>query len=214
MASQKADYNRLLGQVIVELPGASQAGIKQAMFPIFKEFFDFSLVWQETISITTVEAQTDYPLVSDQPGEFCQLIGVTDGNRNPRPCFLPGDLSTLVLRDSPNTGEVLTVVVAKTVGSPIDKNAFPEIPDWLLAKWGDGIFEGVLGRLQLQPNKPYTDNTMAMFHLKRFRSAMQQARTAALHLNTYGTNAWRFPRGFSTSTQRSGVGTTGTSFNS
>ncbi len=76
------------------------------------------------------------------------------------------------------------------------------------------MVEGVIGRLQLQPNKPYSDTTSAMYHLRRFRSGMQQARTAALHNNTYGVNSWNYPRTFKVSSQRSGVGTTGTSFNS
>jgi len=72
----------------------------------------------------------------------------------------------------------------------------------VLAKYRDDILDGLLGRMMTQPNKPYTNSQLAIFHMRKFVQACASARVEWQRNNTYRTQAWAFPGGFSGGTQR------------
>lgn len=215
VASYTHDYARLINQVRTEVPGASEAMIRQQLFLVFKEFFRDSSAWQEEISLDVTSGTSTYEIVSLQTGSIERLWGVLDSNRVGRAAILStsGDGTQLLLRDPPGGDETYTVTVVKNVGSPIDRDGNPEIPDWVLDEFGDYILSGVLSRLFLQPAKPYTDQNLAKFHRMMFRRGIGQARTATLHGKAQNMNTWAYPQSFKTNGQRGGIATTGTGFN-
>ena len=56
-----------------------------------------------------------------------------------------------------------------------------------------GTFEGVLGRMTAQPAKPYSSPAQALFHARRFRALMADARNVVAQKNVYDGQTWRFP---------------------
>jgi hypothetical protein len=98
--------------------------------------------------------------------------------------------------------------VAKNVVWPTDNSGFPLMPDWVLAKYGEHIMDGVLGRMMIQQDKSYSNQTEGTYHLRRFRTGIQIARTAAQRMNTKGAQEWAYPRQFAPGgSQRGGVST-------
>jgi hypothetical protein len=213
MPSFKHDYDRLVNKARVELPGVSDAGIKQALFDVFHEFFTETSVWKEDIEVPIVVGTTAYDLFPEEPGEIVRLFTVTNENNTEQPAILSDDFSQVIIAYPVNVDQTYTVTVVKTVGLPITRDAMPEVPEWVLARWSTAIFDGLLGNLMMQKSKPYSDGQLAMYHLRRFRNALTVARAAGLRRNTFGKNVWAYPQNFRVRGQKSGSSGNDRSFN-
>jgi hypothetical protein len=129
------DYQRLINQAVVELPGATDAGIRQALFEVFHTFFTETNSWQETITVAVLAGVTEYNLVIAEGGEFVRLLSLVDTNDIGQPA-VTDMVGVLTLRDTPNTAATFTATIAKTIGVPVDREGKPEIPEWVVARWG------------------------------------------------------------------------------
>lgn len=208
------DYARLINQAIVELPGATDAGIRQMLFEVFHEFFTETDSWQEEISVSIlVDTKTPYRLVIAEGGEFVRLLGIvnTRGTSQPAVADMVG---VVTLRDTPSVADTWTATVSKTVGIPVDRAGAPLVPDWVVSRWEPELIAGLLGRMMMQSKKPFSNMALAKYHLQRFRNGLGRVKSAVLHGNLKGANTWRYPTAFSTRSQRSGIGGTDTSFGS
>jgi hypothetical protein len=199
------EWNRLLDQARVKLPGASDAGIKGELFDVFNEFFSVSSAWLEDITVSVFATQTTYDLVPAFDGQIIRLLGVVDARNIPQVAALP-DFSTLVIR-APSTAQNYTVTVAKNVTLPNDKKDLPIVPDWVLSVYGTVILDGLLGRMMLQQSKSYSNESLGTYHLKKFNSGVNGARVATLKRNSMNDQAWGFPQGFATHGQRGSMST-------
>lgn len=202
MPSLKHDYDRLENDLVNAVPGASVAGINQALFSVFKDFFDYTGSWEEDINVAITSGETEFELISDKVGEIYQLSVVRSSAGFPINAWLSQDRTQLVLRNAINTNDTFTATVKKTVGLPITREARSEIPDYILPIWGPVIFDGALARLFTQKNKAYHDLQASMLHLKRYEDGKRNVRSAVRHGHTYSSNTWRFPNGWRTRTQR------------
>lgn len=189
------DLNRLMDNLRIKLPGALDGTIQLEFFNAMNEFFQNSNAWTEDIEIETVENQTDYLLVPLDPGVINRLVYVINSNGTPVAATMqtPGEL---VLTNQPNGGLVLTVRVALTVTDPVTREGYPVFPDWFLNKYGNDIQDGVLGRMMSQMAKPYSNERLGIFHLRKFQQAISQAKVEAQHKNVYRGQQWRFPSTF------------------
>jgi hypothetical protein len=70
-----------------------------------------------------------------------------------------------------------------------------EIPDWMYDMYFDAFLDGALGRLYSMPAKPWTNPQMALFHGRKFRSAMGYRKQEIRRGFAYNIQTWRFPRG-------------------
>ena len=200
----KQDWEPLLNLALVKLPGASTAGLKAELYNVLHEFFNFTSWWQEGISVNILANERNYDLVPTPPGQIIRLVSVVD------PIFISWagmmpHVGTLTLRDLPSNPFMATVTVTKQVTPAKGRSGIPEIHQDVIELWGPVILDGLLGQMMNQPAKSYTSPAGSKYHLARFQSGMGAARTARLRSNTYGTNAWRFPRQFRTAGQRGGV---------
>lgn len=192
-----ADLTRLLNNARIHLPGATDTNIQLELFNVLNEFFQTSNIWQEKIGFTLVAGQTDYTIVQESPAAIVRLFGIV--NADELPVFgtmtEPGEI---VLNTAPGYAGVCTATVSLTVVDPLTREGNPQFPAWMLPKYGMGLLEGLLGRMMAQPAKPYTNERMAIFHIRKFTSVMSQASVDALHKNIHGAQAWRFPQSFAT----------------
>lgn len=207
------EYARLVNQAIVEVFGATDAGIKQALYEVLHEFFQETNVWQERISVPIVSGTTTYTILPIEGGEFVRLLVLLDTNSTGIAC-VTDMVGTITLRDTPSASTTYTATIAKTIGIPVDRDGKPEIPDWTFSRFYPAVMAGLLGRLYMQPKKPYSNPAMAAYHLKRFRNFLGTVKSAVIHGNLQGANTWRYPTAWSTSraSQRFGSGGTDQSF--
>lgn len=199
------DVQFLLAQAKVQLPGASEAEIKAALFDTLREFFIDSSSWTETVQVFIVPETTQYNVTVEDGSTIVRLIGVADPNGIPQAAVMP-EIGLIQFALPYSNAATFTAVLAKTVALPRATNGLPpSIPEGVLPIWHSAILDGVLGNLFMQSAKPYYHVQNAKYHLARFRDGISRARVAALRRNAFGTQAWRFPTNFATSTQRGGV---------
>lgn len=199
MAVNKQDLNRLLKQAVIHLTGASMAGIKAELYDVLHEFFYDSSCWIDAVPFGALYGVHDYSLTVPY-GMITRLAGVIDNNCRPVPAIMPS-LGTIHLRDVPNTSTApldFQAFFVLDVQLPTSRDGVPNFPDWVLPLHGPGVLDGLLGRMMMQQNKSYSNQTLGLYHLRRFRDAISRARTAAIKRNTFGAQSWRFPQSFST----------------
>lgn len=201
------EVDQFLNAASIKLPGSSIAGIKAELFDTLKEFFEDSNSWTEDIPFQAEADNQDYVLVPRYDGQIIRLTGVWDDKGIPIPTFM-AKFGTIKLVNAPNTTPTSewTARVVKTVTLPITKDAMPVGPDWTLRVYSVHILDGLLGRMMGQQSKPFSNSIMSAYHLKRFRTGIQLARTAAIRMNGVGNQEWAYPRGGKGS-QRGGVST-------
>lgn len=203
-------FDQLMNQARIKLPGSSDAGIKLELYDVMKEFLKDSSAWTEDILFTAQPGTTDYILTPVQDGgQIIYLVGVWDDKMIPVPAFMPNFGSIRLVHPASTAANQpsWTARVVKNVTLPTTKEDVPIGPDWLLSVYSLDILDGLLGKMMGQQNKTYSNGTMSTYHLRRFRTAIQGARTAAIRQNTKGAQEWAYPRGWSASTQRGGVST-------
>ncbi len=202
------EFEQLMNQARIKLPGSSDAGVKLELYDVMKEFLKDSNAWTEDISLVVRPNTTDYTLTPDE-GQIIRLVGLWDEKMIPIPAFMPtfGTIRLVNQATTVTTQPTWTVRVVKNITLPTTRDDVPVGPDWLLTVYSLDILDGLLGKMMGQQNKSYSNATMATYHLRRFRTAIQGARTAAIRQNTQGAQEWAFPRGWASSTQRGGVST-------
>lgn len=217
MAIRKVDLEAILNQLRIELTGASDTGIKFALYHVFHEFFNDSNAWQETISLPVVQNIVDYDIAPAEDGQIVRLNGAVDGNNIPQPALLtrvgmPNGGARITFEWAPNTlpgGQTQTffVNVVKNVIRPNTHDNIPVVPDWAVPLYERTILDGAIGKLMNQPGTSYSNEKGSSFHLKRFRDGIAVARADTLRRNTVGSQAWSYPQSFRAGTQRGGVST-------
>lgn len=205
----KAEFETLVSNALIKLPGASTAGIKTELFSVMKEFFTDSNAWTEDITFQAQAGTVNYLLSPLDGGQIIRLQGVWDQNGIGVQAFMR-NFGTLRLGCAPSNtpSDLWTARVVKTVVLPTTKEDVPIAPDWALRVYGEYVMDGLIGRMMAHANKSYTNKELATYHLRRFRTEIQTARTAAKADNLQGAQAWAFPRqGMPQGSQRSGWST-------
>ena len=196
MATPVADFTRLLDATRVRLPGALDNAIRHELFAVCDELFSRSNLWQERIHFGVTAGETFYEIEPEETtSKIVRLLRVENADEYEVAATMQV-LGEVTLASEPSAAATYVATVALTVADPVDPNGNPRFPDWILKRYREGIFDGVLGRIMAQPMKPYANERMSIYHLRRFRNVMAQATVDVQHKNLHGANAWQFPRGW------------------
>ena len=204
------DVERLLNLARTELVGASDAGIKGQLYDVCREFFKDSNSWYEHITVPIISGHRHYRITPRDGGMILRLVSIWDKNFIALSAILPHldpPSAELELVYPQNVNMTARAVVTKQIVEPVTQDMLPDAPRWLLPVYHETILDGVLGRMMGQTTKSYSNDTQAVYHLRRFRDGIMQARVASERANLYGGQAWRFPNAFRTNSQRGGVST-------
>lgn len=195
-------FKRLLSGVVVDVPGASEVGIKQVLGDAMFEFFEFTSSWMESIPFQTVVNSQAYAIAPTAGGNIVGLKTVLDANNIPLAASMPS-IGTVQLAYIATTVQTLNAIVVKNLKreTPLDE----QVPQFVVDLWWQVLKDGIQGKLMNQPGKTYSNDTLALYHLRRFNDGMSRARIATEMQNVQGANAWIYPQQFSTRGQRSSV---------
>lgn len=207
MALDTDNYDPIVQNCLVSLPGALVGAVQMEFFNVLDSFCRVSNAWQEKIDVpldpTSVEIGDDVPITPTE-GQIFRLLVTLDANEMERQANMPIP-GVLQFRELPGSTETWVAVVALTVERPVDSGTnMPEIPDWFLQQYREAFTHGIMGRMMAQPAKPYSNATLGKFHWGKFQQLTAQARTDVSHANRYGANTWAFPRQFATSRPKRG----------
>lgn len=205
-----ADIDRLMNNARARLAGATDDAMQRELFNVMDDFFKGSNVWNEDIELEVPgqdPAGTQYEITPTGPALIDKLLWVftrpdqptiSRGSGIGASMQIPG---VLVLNNQPSSDVVYLVTVALTVQDPTLRNGYVTFPAWVLAKYRDVILAGLLGGMMMQPNKPYSNNQLAVLNKRIFKQGIVAANADWRRNNTYRMQAWAFPR-FATGSQR------------
>lgn len=189
------EINRLMRNLRVDVPGALDDVIKLKLFTAVSQFMDISGVVYEEDTITTVLNQLEYDVIPTGPYQITRLLSLADesGNEIGATMDVPG---TIKLLTEPQGGIVYTYTIGLKPVDPEDNDGYVQCPDWVIQKYSDTIAHGVKGMLFSLPAKPYSNERLAIYHMRAFNAGIGSARVDMARRNRYRSNQWAFPRNF------------------
>jgi hypothetical protein len=217
-------FVRLLDAVRTYCIGAQDGIVRMELFSAANEFLQRSDIWNAEVLIGTVVGvflyQMPYYIEGGQINRLVWLEGQRPGvppgsadvavdgqivTRGPaRAGWLETTGSNALLRVlySPTNQEMWRAHLALTCVDPTDANGLPTLPDFIVTKYWDYLLSGVVARLCGQPNKPYTNPQLVMFHGRKFMDGINLAKKEARAGFTLGGQRWAFPQTFRSKSQR------------
>lgn len=181
------------------MPGVLDDALKLEFFNVLDEFCRTSYVWQESISFSVTTSTATYEISSLDDGTTLSLLWVQNADEINVNATM-AEPGVVVLAQLPSQSQTLTARVALTVTDPVrlsgDLEGWPKIPEWILEKYFQELLSGLLGRMMAQPAKPYSNQQLAVYHLRRFRNGITTARAESRRENTYDGQRWQFPGGW------------------
>jgi hypothetical protein len=197
-------WRKLMGQARVALTGASDAQLKVQLYDTLEEFFDGSCCWIEAIKFIVIPETLDYP-IKPVDGRILRLEAVLNQHNIQEQAVMP-DIGVVRFLYPYTQVQPMTAIVIKTVTDPLACYP-PNIPVWILPKYGLVLLHGILGNMMMHPAQAYSNPQMANFHLQKFNDGIAGAYVATSKMNTVGAQSWMFPQQFRSSSQRGGIST-------
>lgn len=218
MVDEPDHVKYLYNRVRSELSGASDLLVRNTITDIMREFFTDSAVWTEIIPGLLLPNVYFYLIQPGQTqsvgdlepaGKILRLVNLTDLNHYPLMAVMPQP-PIMQLMYAPSNPQSVFVEVVKTIKTHHDMD-LPHFPYWIMDTYGEYLIMGVEGRLQMQPDRPYSNPKIGMMNYQYFRQGVNAARVDAQRRHMQGGQAWAYPRNFRTDSQRGFVSTVGTS---
>jgi len=191
------NLSRLMDNLRTQLPGARDETLKLEMFNAIDDFLEQTNVWREDITVAVTTTKLTYDIIPVGVSTITRLMVGKDADGYPVQSMMrePG---VVVLRDPPRANGNFTFTVALTVDDPVDRDGYPEVPEWIMTKYSGAFLDGVLARMMSQIAKPYTSPVMAKVHNDAFTTAISLARVEQERANLFRAQNWRFPQGYAT----------------
>jgi hypothetical protein len=200
-------FDRIYADVRKDLPSVAQATINQELFRVMDDFTQKTNIWQETLPVAILPNIVSYTLTPTN-GKVNRLIFVYDtaaagAKYWPRSGIAMRVPGILTLYYPPNTAANWAAIVAKRTYTPFDVDTgYPIIDDWIVEKYADTIGRGIIARLMLEPQKPYSNPMLAQVNQRAYISGCGEARANDGHANIFNGQNWAYPQGWSTVTRK------------
>jgi hypothetical protein len=204
-------WQRLYNDIKIQIPGATDAVIKQELFRCAKDFCDQTNIWTEEVPFVVTPNVVSYTVTPAGKGAPNRLIVVYDPSYNyPMKNWVANGISMEVpgvinLMYSPASAANWVARYAKTPTDPVDADGYPDIDTglvWIIDKYRDAFMFGTLARLQNQPSKTYSNPKSAAFNFQNYITQRGKARTDALKMNVFGGQQWSYPQGYASTTRK------------
>ena len=190
-------FDRLMDTIRPHLPGSVDQAIRQELFSACQEFFGESNVWREDCELV-LKLDEDEAEIMPYTGQIKRLLYVTDSDGAPvRGVIMPDTVQgSLKFPYKANGDSNYTATVSITPSDPISRDAFPIVPYDLVTKYWREIMWTLLAQMMVQPNKPYTDLSMAALYNSKSKGGIARARKTTNAGNTQNSQTWMFPQSF------------------
>lgn len=219
MPSMYECVDDIMNELMVHLPGAPAATIKQAVGVALREFLVESVAWRVQLSPFTMRAaKEDYYL--DPPfsntrilyihgikvrvgSKWEPLTALTDDQYASTPQATGANLPMYFKGYADVPGKVAispmladdAIGVIKPTVSLVFKDPWDgQIPVFIMRYWREVLHDGVLGKMMQHQDKPYTNAQLSGYHMRRFRSGITRARDMAARQYTEAESSIIFPR--------------------
>jgi hypothetical protein len=194
-------FDRIFQDVRKDIPSVADAVLRQELFRVLDDFTQTTNIWQEDVPFDVVPTNLTYPLTIAK-GKANRLLLVYD-KAAVQPYWAASGITmrvpgTIQLWRPPAQAGTWSAVVAKRTAEPLAANNYPDIDDWIVDKYADCIGRGILARLQIEPNKPYSNPMLSQMNQRAYIDGRSLARANDGHFNVHNMQSWRFPQGWGT----------------
>ena len=212
-------FDRIFADTRKDIPSVVDAVLRQEVFRVLDDFTQRTNIWQEHVAIHVEPHIVDYPFITieGRPNRLMTVYEEQGPQAGPliwppparinypaNPVWWPGGPMSMRIpgvlhlpRDL-NMEAVWRAVIAKRTAEPLDADKYPVIDAWIVDKYADTIGRGILARLQLEPQKPYSNPMLASVNQRAYISGCSLARANDGHANIFDGANWRFPQQFAT----------------
>lgn len=179
--------DRIYDAVEATIPGVLHSMVQLVVWDSLEEFCSRSTYWRELLEWTMGVGVTQIDLNPIDANMRVQWVLNVCGLGH---CYRIKPTSILI---DTGPGQITPADTVRTgtawvICKPSKLSA--DLPAWV-DDWSEGLRDGALYRLYMQPSKPYSDKAAAQFHGKRYRTQIQLARVEAKKLCE--CDAPRFP---------------------
>lgn len=201
-------WARLYSDVKIDIPGVTSAVFQQAVFFVFRDFCEKTNIWTEEVPINVAPPDTVYPFTVAHLGFPNRLLLLYDPAQiDPDRKWVQGNISMQVpgiirISYAPSSAATWNAVVAKIPKDPTTSENYPDMEssdEWIVEKYRQGLYHGVIGRLQVSPSKPYTNPAVGRANWQFYIAERGKARGDVQKANVFGGQRWMYPQSFAVS---------------
>lgn len=190
------------------VPGAGLDFIEQNLVWVLRDFCHMGTAWiAQTDVIVMTSAAIDYVIPTPVDGTTISVILALQ-DLDGQTAYFPADRATLFARAgqqtrgfsclSPGTVRLLQPVIPPAEAQvralvSLMPNSF-EVPSWFRDHYQPSIETGVMGRMFMMPNRPFTDLKAGMLLWRQYLNHRNIARIQAQRAYTPQGQGWVFPR--------------------
>lgn len=194
-SSAAREFDKLMDMARARLPGARDNIIQLEFVAVMAEFFQQTNCWREDVTFKVTPGKTVYDVFPTQVSTIVRLMEVTNSSGSRVSATMP-EPGTIKLFNDPSQEDTYTATVALSVDDPVDRDGYPVFPNWFLKKYSYDLLDGLCARMMSQLAKPYSQPQLAAAHRRLFMSAMNVAKSEAMHEQAYQGQKWSFPQTF------------------
>jgi hypothetical protein len=201
---------RFYADADAHVPGSIQSGQQAELFATIRDFFQFTNVWQEDLSVTVSASSLVYTLTVSSRKAINRLMNLyASGDVDKRwvwPATMqtPGTLMLSQALSGAGTRAWVATVSLYSV-DPVDSDGNAVFPSWILDKYFDVLFSGMISRMMSQPSKPWSNTQLAVFHGRKYLAGRARCRSEVERMNTFNAQAWQYPQAAVSSNRQRGV---------
>ena len=197
-------------ELVARISGTTEEIVQRQLIYVVRDFCRESLAWRDLLQGYSVSAGCSVVDVNPVDGrrECLQVLNVYLDGRELEPASASrpyaGDLSdgTPMAYTCEQGPSLITLLPTPSTDSICSLAAYvalcPKCPEiWMPPLFQqlhyEAILDGTLGRFFSQPNRPYTSERAAAYHLQRYRHKTREAWAHAQRGNTVNAVNWSFP---------------------
>jgi hypothetical protein len=189
-----ANATNILRNARTHLPGATEDVLEMELFNVIDEFCRDAGAWGETIELELLEGTSVYP-VDWTYGDPLQLYEVAHDTFGTTDAVYDPETRMISFAGIPTAEDVEYPVFLSATMIPVLTDGMELwLPPRLWTQYHQAILSGLLARMMGQPNKPYSNPALAVYHARRFRNFIGQARAFTTSNGEPGGQNWSFPR--------------------
>jgi hypothetical protein len=197
----------VLNEVLPELAGADPNHAIQVLHSVTNRFLHRTSAWQEVI--TPAVRSDNGEVYLKPPNTWSTYLWFLDIVHQGRPLTqLPSHntLSTSAARPigfitiAPNTVRIAPTPpdikfgdVTATVALQMAHGQY-KIPQEIIDRYSEALRHGLMWRMTMEPNKPYSNGKDMLWHAKLFNTACAEARDIVKRGNGMNESRWSFPQ--------------------
>jgi len=196
-------YTRLYSTAMSRLPGIGQDALSVEIGNAMQEFCRETGAWRESMTRNVVAGQDRYSLSPSTNGAIVTHVITVEVDNRPYTPMSPDSTARRAwsvydvldnyqeIRIYPTPEEDRPKDLKAVVGLTLRTNSL-DMPDELIAAYFEHLIDGVLERAYMHQAKPYTNDTKASYHHRRFRAAISRTRRIVRGGDAQAGPAWHF----------------------